>query len=697
MSAQKEMGHRMTRILLIGSMLAPFACAWYFLASRTMPWWSDPGEWLKYANAIEAYIATSLGLKSQLHEAMLSTMWDQGVFQYPPLFFFTLIPLKTLIGPLEALKLSGSILFALQPLPAYFVGKKITGSRVGGIVAAYTTSLIPLNIEMLGWGGYPNLLGFLLLSTNIYFIISAMDDPSLKNICLMTLTSMLIPLAHHLTSIIHLGVLLTWIMLLALMKKLDGIKFPVYSLIAASATMALYRCLLAYPSQLITFNEAAYYGLRVNILEALAWAIKLPALFILTIAIAAFTIAKRNLLLQKTHQALLLAWTLFPTLATQGYLLGVAIDYNRVFFFVIQPVPLIVAAPFASQMKGLFNTPVNFIKKNATATLAMALSITVLAATLLTGVNTMANVAGWYSSQDPFGDDEKISALNWIKHNTASNSVFVADEYIGRWIEGYASRRTLLYMEPRFLYVKGQLERYYAASTILLADKEIRNGYTRILDQAEYNTSYAPIICFWSKGQYTEALAVDDSQLTSNLKTAASKMNKNPPSIEVKYVGENCSQEIEKTITVREFMVQIDYNAAQNMQNATVYINISRKGLVEIMPQQISINMDIGKIIVRSNSNRIERQTDQKIKLYFNSTNLNIQAHMENPVKNSLDETLMLEAKELVKEYNVSYIVIPALNKGTETLPEYQHLLKTYKTAYINDKAIILEARIWCE
>jgi hypothetical protein len=687
------MEYRIVRVLLVGSILTPFACAWYFLASRIMPWWSDPGEWLKYANAIEAYIASSIGLKSQIHEAMLSTMWDQGVFQYPPLFFFMLIPLKMLVGPLEALKLSGSLLFALQPLPSYFIGKKITGSRVGGVVAAYTTSLIPINIEMLGWGGYPNLLGLLLLSTNIYFILSAMGNPNLKNICLTALTSMLIPLAHHLTSIIHLGVLLTWIMLLALMRKINGVKFPAYSLTAALATMVLYRFLLAYPPQFVIFNEAAYYGLRVNLLEALAWAIKLPALLILVIGIVAFIIRRRNILLQKTHQALLLAWILFPTIATQGYLLGVAIDYNRIFFFIIQPIPLIVAAPFAGQVNEPSNTPVNFIGKNASATLARALSITFLAATLLIGVNTMANAAGWYSSQDPYGDYEKISALNWIKHNTAYNSVFVADEYMGRWIEGYASRRTLLYMEPRFLYIKGQLERYYAASAILLADKEIRNGYIRILDQAMRNVSYAPIICFWSRGQYVEALTVDDSQLTLSLKASASKISENPPSIEVKYAGENGSQEIEKTITVRDFIVQIDYNATRRLQNASIYISVSRKSLIEIMNQQININMDIGKIIVRANSGRIERQIDQKIKLYFNSTNLNMQVYMEKPAKNSgLEETLILEARNLIKEYNVSYIVIPALNKGTETLPEYRHLLKTYRTAYMNDKVIILDA-----
>lgn len=693
MHLNEKTGHKLFRILIAGSVLLPLSYAWFFLSRRTMPWWSDPGEWLKYANALEAYLASSLGLKSPAYEMWLQTMWDQGVLQYPPLLFLMLIPLKALIGPLNALKLLGTVLFALQPIPTYFIAKKITASRIGGIVAAYTSALMPMHAEMLGWGGYPNLLGFLLLASNIYFTVSAMNTPQAKNVSLMMLTSVMVPLAHHLTSIVHMGVMISWTMLLIIMRETSGIKFPIYSLAADLITSAVYRLLLAYPSQFVVFNEAAYYSLRVNLVDAFLWAVKFPALVLLIAVLIFILVLKSRSLLGRETQALFLAWTLFPAIATQGHLLGVAVDYNRIFFFFTQSIPLMVAAPFALKERSLQK----LAKRDPASFLALALSVIVALATLLTGTVTMANVNGWYSLMDPYGDYEKLSALNWISRNTPVNAVFVADEHMGRWIEGYASRKTMLFMEPKFLFIKGQLERFYAASSVLLASAEARNKYLRILDQTDIH--FSPLICLWSGGEYKEALIVDDGPLATYMKnwTSTLHIDYEDPTIKSMYVWVEGGVEknFTKTITLDKNLVRMCYDIPDVGRAVSINVNVSHEralSLIEIIGSQVRIHMDIGEVILNTNSFNIQNE-GRNVKLSFNPPKALLEVLAIGCMGNeNFKETLIVNRNQLIKEYGISYIVVPRVSGSVVlTTPKYQHLLKTHKIVYINDKVIILE------
>lgn len=698
------------KISLLCAILVPLAYVWYFLVARITPWWSDPGEWLKYTNAIEAVLIKHLGINSPQHEAMLYTMWDQGVFQYPPIFFMILLPLRFLLGPLQALKVLGSMLLALQPVPIYFLTKKITSSRFSGLLAAYATSLLPINIEMLGWGGYPNLLGLLLLSTNIFFVVSAMVESKPRNICLMLLTSILIPLSHHLTSGVFLGTLLLWMLLLIILGETKKVKYLFYNFITALSTLFLYRALLANPSQFVLFNEAAYYSLRVNFLEAILWAFKVPAVLIMTLIIASYVALRSNEILKREHQTLLLAWITFPIIATQFYIFNIAIDFNRVFFFMLQPIPLLIALPpslirnvnwpdgdfLRSQLKW-------FLSRKFLSAIPIAfLSIITVISVFLMGMITVANVAGWYSSQDPYGDYEKVAALDWIKHNTPLSSVFIADEYMGRWIEGYACRRTLLYMEPRFLFIKGQLERYYIASSILLGNREIRNCYLRVLDQAPHNMNYTPIICFWSKGEYKETLYINESLLLKRLENVSlgrlaveSSIHAETGHIETHYVNASHKDKsllMKKVISVDGCGVNITYEGPP--KNFTVHVYVSPKrtvGLMEVYGKRAVIYTDLGRVFVESDAKKIECE-ERRIKLCSEGGDLKIQIFMENPVRNQLNRTLVFELSELIKENGVTHIALPRVSLSKlESLPEYHHLLNKFQVAYVNNKVIILE------
>ena len=125
------------------------------------------------------------------------------------------------------------------------------------------------------------------------------------------------------------------------------------------------------------------------------------------------------------------------------------------------------------------------------------------------GLSHPALVNDWYTHADIYGDEEKLEALEWIKNNTPSNSVFVAEEHFARWLEGYASRRVLMYTPPQYLFIEGEVERSIAAQSILESRFELRNGLVRISDQDPYG-NFTPSISFWRNGKYHPSLYINN-------------------------------------------------------------------------------------------------------------------------------------------------------------------------------------------
>ncbi|MGC9069326.1 MAG: hypothetical protein ACP5IZ_10210, partial [Thermoprotei archaeon] len=507
-------------VLLLLSILIPITYVTIIFSQLSMPWWSDPGEWLMYTNAIRSTIEKALGINNPTIQQGLYPMWNIGSWQYPPLPFIIIILLETFLDPITTLKILEITFFSLQPLPLYLIAKKITKKPIPAIITAYT-SIMPIYAEMLGWGGYPNLLGLIILALTYYVIIKTIEKPTTKNnITLITLSTIL-PLTHHLTYGIYLGTTTLWLLLLIPYKNkitLKTITKPIItSLITSLTIFIIYRFTLAYPSQFLTYNEAAYYGLRFDPLNTIPWVFKSPIPIISIIITAILLSIGIHKLTPPQYLTLIISWILFPIIATQGYLIGIAIDYNRIFFFTLQPIPLLLATALTTL--NIPNHPSKILKKltkykTIEATIIITLTLTASINTFTLGLQTINNLNSWIPTQDPYGDQEKLAALNWIKTNTPSNATFVADELIGKWIEGYTQRRVYRYTDPRFFFIEGQLERYYIASAILKSTYDIRNGYLRIQDQNPYNQSFTPIINIWKQGEYQETLIINDQKLT---------------------------------------------------------------------------------------------------------------------------------------------------------------------------------------
>jgi len=461
-------------------------------------------------------------------------MWSEGTYQYPPLYFFILAVASSLLGnEVLALKITAVFTICLLPLTTYTLAKKLFDDDLSALVAAWVVSIPPIAVEMLGWGGYPNLLGLTFLPLAFRSILCLIEKPNFKNVTRSLLLTLTIVLTHHLTFLIFFGTLTLWVLALGILQMKRKFASVAFSLLSALAIFVTYRVLFAWPPQFILSNEAAYYFPNFTVsFGTIMWIFK-DVILLSFLSIIAFAsvilLLKEKFELSKT--SFLVAWLVTPIIMSQGHLLGLPLDYPRIFIFMFQPFLLLVALPLS--LPKVFAEKISFKrlgldfmgylncfkqKKNRRKWIfsgkrlvvygLMFLSVSTTLMTLTRGVETVKNVDSLYNSIDHYGDHAKLDLTDWILKNTNAEDVFVAEEQSGRWIEGLAIRPVLMYQKPAFLFMKGEAERAYDARKIFTSTYGIKNGFTWIFDQAPLST-FSPMIAFKHLGDYENLLYLD--------------------------------------------------------------------------------------------------------------------------------------------------------------------------------------------
>jgi hypothetical protein len=715
---------------LVGfSAVVPAALISSFLVGRALPWWMDGGDWLKSVNAI-------LG--------NTYPMWNQSTLQYPPLFLLFVADLSGL-GEIRALEIAAIAAYSLIPLTTYFFVKDLLHDRIAGLASAWLTAFTPVWLEMFGWGGYPDLLGLAFLPLAFLGIVRYHRKWSTSNLTMLVLTSALIPITHHLTFITFVGVLVIWGILSALFDK--AVLRPVaLSFLSTLATFLAYR-LAAGPWQFLFFNQAALYGLQAQLSDFL-WMFKsLPlftALYFSAFASAVLLVSDKRF---RTEGLFLVAWILTPLLGTQGYQLGVSLDYSRVLFFIAQPLTILVAAPFAYRNEVLqvlrsgkirqglaefkdvflpgktlqFGNPV----KQILILGILVLSVIAVLGTPFIGAATLGNVNTYYSVTDPYGDRDKLQVANYIASTTPSNAVIVAETTAARWIEGYSQRRVLLAQDSRFLFLTGELERDYAATAIMFSYRGMRNGYAWIFDQAPYGP-ISPLISLYYHGAYTNTLVVNETisfvSWTNTLTGKSYNMSlTNSTSTESHWLVRNTRQStiavqyrVGPISVVREVSlfagirnVTLGFQASTN--DSSVQIAKLKVGLVRwtdrsiftgtiIANRSLLVTTDVGKVNITSSS----RSAFPFVFIPSQSSNhVSGSVTVWNSDPGNASALFSYDRAQLVEEYDVKDVVVPKLYWVNVNQPivttvraplAYENLLKDpeFTVAYYNTRAIVL-------
>ena len=286
---------------------------------------NDPAIWLKYAYALMG--------KSY-------PMWNITSLQYPP-FFNLILAVLILItnNSIESVKILGIILIILLPLSSYPLAKRL-GGKYAGLASIWIFSFHPSFAEMYGWGGYPNLLGLIFLLITVYFLVKLLDASSKKYMLYSVISSSLVILTHHLTTIIC-GILilayLTIIIYYLISRERSISVLHIIPVLSFIATFIVWR-LIAREFQYIIYNPASLYIRPFNY-DAFWWIFKDPSTTILLFVTA--VIGLYYLYIKKEYHvvSLLTIWIIFTFLFTQSYIFGIALDFRR---FPIFSVPAVI-------------------------------------------------------------------------------------------------------------------------------------------------------------------------------------------------------------------------------------------------------------------------------------------------------------------------------------------------------------------
>jgi len=466
------------------------------MGADLFPPFHDGGNWLKIANSL-------LG--------STYPMWEQTPLQYPPLFTGFLAFLLKLFGDgLFAIKLAGVLAVMLVSLAAYPLAREIGGSWISGLVASWAVGFHPIIQEMFGWGGYPNALGLSLLLLAVFFHLKVYKCGSRKYLVGAMVFSSLTVLAHHLTTIVLFALLIGWFSVYLWSRFIrnfqvsPGILLVFLSYVAAALTLILWR-VAAGPFQYIVFNPSSLTVRPFN-LEAFWWIFKsesVTILFFLTSIIGAIALELQG---RKVELALLLTWVIFPFAFTQSWILGIALDPKRFPLFSIPPLA-VLSSVCVSLVDGRFEASITRIKSRGMSedymlnfelslkdVMMVSLLIIWLFNSVLLGFETQQAVFEYYHyiTDYAYRDRERLDAINWIRMNTPENAVIVADDALGRWVEGLAVRRVLMRLPPFQAFMVGEVERYKAADLILNSNVELRNEFVRLRDGTPYWTKQTP-------------------------------------------------------------------------------------------------------------------------------------------------------------------------------------------------------------
>jgi hypothetical protein len=216
-----------------------------------------------------------------------------------------------------------------------------------------------------------------------------------------------------------------------------------------------------------------------------------------------------------TVPAFLLAmWILVPTVLTQGFLVGLYIDYNRFLYFVVFPVILLIGiaidhgSGFFSRIIDTYrsltkeksphrnrgNRVSRLMARVTRKTVYVAfivgfLVFSFLAVPVFLTPERGKEISSFYQAMT----EQRYEAVEWIRQQTPNGSVLVSDAYYGWWLSGFAQRPTLSAVDPQYLTLTREFEPAQIAKSLMDTDYMIDNGLIQVREDGGYIGRHNPI------------------------------------------------------------------------------------------------------------------------------------------------------------------------------------------------------------
>jgi len=398
-----------------------------------------------------------------------------------------------------------SLFSAFIVLCAFLLVRRAWGEETGFVVAVLAV-FSASDIAILSWSGYPNIITLMLIPVVFFLFLERSRFSSKTYFTVTTLAVSAIFLTHIFSALIFIVITALAIVVGIVFSKKAGfsVKQALHWLLPIGLGALLVSPYLVNVAPNYFGSESAITGTVATIKQAILETrlISLEIISLSLIAVCLFFVLSRH----QNHKFLTMptilfaAWILVPALATQSYLLGAYLDYERFLYFLALPVIVCVGLVILKLPNTLFSLGhlfQNWVhtddkpkipKRTMTAIVFLALVVFALFTPLfvlpidsINQENSIEQINFYQFIKKP-----EYETIQWIRANTPVGSVCVADAEFGWWISGFAERPTLSAVDPQYLILQHEFETAKVALNLLTADYMIDNGLIEVKQAGAY-------------------------------------------------------------------------------------------------------------------------------------------------------------------------------------------------------------------
>ncbi|MCL2358590.1 hypothetical protein [Candidatus Bathycorpusculum sp.] len=378
-----------------------------------------------------------------------------------------------------------SLFSTLIILGAFMVVRLVWNEQAGFVVAVLIT-FSASDILMLSWGGYPNIVALALIPLLFHLFLQPAKLSQKNYLSTSALIVTALFLTHLYSAIIFLVIILFALLVSVVFSKSTNltIKGSIYWLLPIFAGVVLSSPYLINIIPVYFGSEAAITGnvsvMKQAVVETRTVPLQILGLAIIPIALFLVFSKKQNGKVFTLPSVLFASAVLIPLVATQSYLFGFFLDYERFVYFLALPV-IVCLGLIVMTASNMIIQRLGKIWAHLVHTKIHCVLVSVfLIVCLFTPIFTLPHVGLAQSEYFQLMTPAKYEAIQWVQNNTAEGSVCVADAEFGWWLSGFAKRPTLSAVDPQFLILQREFEPARIASNLLEADYLVDNGLLQI-------------------------------------------------------------------------------------------------------------------------------------------------------------------------------------------------------------------------
>ncbi|MCL2642865.1 MAG: hypothetical protein FWD52_05090 [Candidatus Bathyarchaeota archaeon] len=404
----------------------------------------------------------------------------------------------------------GSFFSSVMVLVSYLITRVVWRESVA-VVVAFLVAVSRFDVEMLLWGGFPNVVALLLIPVVFYFFVQKVRFSGFSFYVSVSLLVGSVFLVHSLSSVVFVCVLF-FVVLFGLVfgSRVGFVRREVLCWLLPVIFGGLIASPYLFPIIPAYFTNTS----NVEIIQATAATLILPLEIILPI----FAVAGFYFIWSKKYHnhyftvptVLLVFWMIIPTLFTQSYLVGLYTDFHRFLYFTSFPIICLIGLfiDFGSKLfahlidtyRTLINQLNNTQTKNTeqiphkhltTPHLKKIISKNLPPSKLYAGflisflLICLFSTPLFLSPREGFVhqtfyqimNEPLYQSMNWIKTNTPKQATFVTEAYYGWWLSGFAQRATWSAEEPQFLLLSREVPIAQTATRLLDTNYQFESSF----------------------------------------------------------------------------------------------------------------------------------------------------------------------------------------------------------------------------